>query len=96
MELSSGMIPVIAIGVGMGIGNAQFLPSSCMWSNGGGGKSVDLKLTSPFRWSNTSLKRAIREIESIQANMGFTSGADTQRFIHEARSGAMYGFSPAE
>lgn len=38
---------------------------------------------------------AMRELED-DPEMPFTPGGDTQAFIREARSGAMYGYDPAE
>ena len=94
--IRTGMISAIAIGAGMGIGHADFIQSSPMAPHGGAGNSAHEMIENRFHWSNMSLLRTIREIKRRQPNMRFTSGEDTQRFIDEARAGAMYGFDVTE
>lgn len=50
---------------------------------------------SPFPPNEAALA-ALREIEQLQRGMNPKPGGDSQVYIREARSGAMYGYQPTE
>lgn len=45
---------------------------------------------------NEALLEVIAQVTQMQAGMRYTSGADTQQLLREARAGAMYGYDPCE
>ena len=45
---------------------------------------------------NTGMLAALAEIAELNKGLPHSDGSDTQRLLREARSGAMYGYDPAE
>lgn len=43
---------------------------------------------------NEAMLQVIAQVAQLQAGMRYTSGADTQQLLREARVGAMYGYDP--
>jgi hypothetical protein len=46
--------------------------------------------------ANEAMLTALRQVEAIQRGMNPKPGGDTQAYIREARSGALYGYEPAD
>ena len=45
---------------------------------------------------NAPMLAALAEIAELNKGLSHSDGSDTQRLLREARSGAMYGYDPAE
>ena len=54
------------------------------------------KAPTPSLAPNEKALAALRQIAENQKDRPYSDGSDTQRFIREARAGAMYGYDPTE
>ncbi|MCI0387253.1 MAG: hypothetical protein MOB07_00555 [Acidobacteria bacterium] len=45
---------------------------------------------------NEAALQVMEQVTQLQSGMRYTSGADTQQLLREARAGAMYGYDPCE
>jgi alkylation response protein AidB-like acyl-CoA dehydrogenase len=60
------------------------------------GKRVRLTVVEDAPAANEAALQVMEQVAQLQSSMRYTSGADTQRLLREARSGAMYGYDLCE
>jgi alkylation response protein AidB-like acyl-CoA dehydrogenase len=60
------------------------------------GKRVRLTVVEEAPAANEAALQVMEQVAQLQSGMRYTSGADTQQLLREARAGAMYGYDPCE